>query len=386
MNSIDQDIVLDMQRWRRDIHAHPEIAFMEKRTSALVARELASLGLQVDCGLAGTGVVATLSRGEGPRIGLRADMDALSMAEANQFPHRSLVPDVMHACGHDGHTAMLLGAAKQLSRDSHFSGTVRFIFQPAEENEGGAKRMLEEGLLERFPCDAVYALHNWPSLPAGQFAINHGPMMAAFDTFEIEVRGSGTHAGMPEMGCDPFVPVAEILLALQTIPSRRLSALDAAVISVTQVHGGDTWNVIPEAVVIRGTVRCFSETVRDTIESHVRTMAQSIATAHGATTAITYERRYPATVNSGKEAEFAAGVAATMATMPVHIDRGPSMASEDFGFLLQKIPGAFIWLGARDELHSVPLHNPMYDFNDRILETGARYWVRLIQQALPRRV
>ena len=384
MNSIDQDIVLDMQRWRRDIHAHPEIAFMEKRTSALVARELAALGLQVDCGLAGTGVVATLSCGEGPRIGLRAEMDALSMEEANQFAHRSLAPDVMHACGHDGHTAMLLGAAKQLSRNSHFSGTVRFIFQPAEENEGGAKRMLEEGLLERFPCDAVYALHNWPSLPAGQFAINRGPMMAAFDTFEIEVRGSGTHAAMPEMGCDPFVPVAEILLALQTIPSRRLSALDAAVISVTQVHGGDTWNVIPEAVMIRGTVRCFSETVRDTIESHVRTMAQSIAVAHGATTGITYERRYPATVNSGKEAEFAAGVAATMATTPVHIDRGPSMASEDFGFLLQKIPGAFIWLGARDEQHSVPLHNPLYDFNDRILEIGARYWVRLIQQALPR--
>lgn len=385
MDRIDRDIVEDMQRWRRDIHANPEIAFAEQRTSALVANELIALGLQVDRGLAGTGVVATLSCGEGPRIGLRAEMDALGIEEAGLLPHRSVVAGVMHACGHDGHTAMLLGAAKQLSRISGFSGTVRFIFQPAEENEGGARRMLEEGLLQRFPCDAIYALHNWPGLPAGQFAINRGPMMAAFDIFEIVVCGSGTHAAMPEMGCDPFMPVAQILLALQTISSRRLSPLDAAVVSVTQVHGGDTWNVIPAEVTIRGTARCFSETVRDAIENNLRTIVEATATAHGATASVVYERRYPATVNAIGEAEFAASVAATMApAMPVRIDGGPSMASEDFGFLLQQVPGAFIWLGARDQDHCVPLHNPRYDFNDDLLEIGARYWVRLIQQALPR--
>ena len=384
MERIDSDIVEDMHRWRRDLHANPEMAFAEKRTSALVAKELAGLGLRVDQGLAGTGVVATLCCGEGARIGLRAEMDALAVEGASQKPYRSVVPGVMHACGHDGHTAMLLGAAKQLSRSRDFSGVVRFIFQPAEENEGGARRMLEEGLFERFPCDAIYALHNWPSLAAGEFAINRGPMMAAFDTFEIEVRGSGTHAAMPELGRDPFIPVAQILLALQTIPSRRLSAHDAAVISVTQVHGGDTWNVIPEVVTIRGTARCFSEAVREAIENNVRSIAEAIAAAHGATAWIAYERRYPATSNTVREAEFAANVAATMQTaMPVKIDGMPSMASEDFGFLLQKIPGAYIWLGAGDGRHSVPLHNPLYDFNDAILEIGARYWVRLIQQALP---
>ena len=300
MESIDRDIVEDMQRWRWDLHAHPEIAFAEKRTAALVAKELAALGLKVDQGLAGTGVVATLACGEGPRIGLRADMDALAIEETTGLPYRSVVPGIMHACGHDGHTAMLLGAAKQLSRSRHFSGVVHFIFQPAEENEGGARPMLEQGLLDRFPCDAVYAMHNWPGLPAGQFAVNRGPMMAAFDVFEIEIRGRGTHAAMPEMGCDPFMPLAQILLALQTIPSRRLSPHDTAIISVTQVHGGDTWNVIPAVVTIRGTARCFCETVRDAIESNIRSTVEAIAAAHGATTEITYERRYPATVNTAQ--------------------------------------------------------------------------------------
>src|ERR1700761_7411768 len=269
MNGIDQDIVEDMHRWRRDLHANPEIAFAEKRTSALVTEQLRRLGLEVDTGLAGTGVVATLSCGEGQRIGLRADMDALAIEETSLLPYKSVVPGVMHACGHDGHTAMLLGAARQLSRSRNFSGTVRFIFQPAEENEGGARVMLEQGLLERFPCDAVFGLHNWPALPLGQFAVNSGPMMAAFDTFQIEVCGRGTHGAMPETGCDPFMPAAQLILALQSIPSRRLSAHDAVVISVTQVHGGQTWNVIPASVTIRGSARCFSEPVRDAIEINV---------------------------------------------------------------------------------------------------------------------
>jgi amidohydrolase len=385
VNSIDRDIVEDMQRLRWDLHANPEIAFTEKRTSALLVKELTDLGLQVDAGLAGTGVVATLSRGKGPRIGLRADIDALPIEEVTGLPYTSVVPGIMHACGHDGHTAMLFGAAKQLSRSRNFSGVVHFIFQPAEENEGGARVMLEEGLFERFPCDAVYAMHNWPSLPAGQFAVNRGPMMAAFDVFEIEICGRGTHAAMPELGCDPFMPVAQILLALQTIPSRRLSPLDAAIISVTQVHGGDAWNVIPASVTIRGTARCFSEVVRDAIESNLRTTVEAIAVAHGATAGIRYERRYPATINTPREAAFAATIAATMETaMTVQIDGRPSTASDDFGFLLQKVPGAYIWLGAQDGQHGEPLHSPLYDFNDGILEIGARYWVELIEKALPR--
>jgi amidohydrolase len=385
MKCIDRDIVEDMQRWRRDMHAFPEIAFTEKRTSALVAKELATLGLNVDLGLAGTGVVATLSCGQGLRIGLRADMDALAIEEATQLPYTSTVSGVMHACGHDGHTAMLLGAAKQLSRSRNFSGAVHFIFQPAEENEGGAKVMLEQGLFDRFPCDAIYAMHNWPGLPAGQFAVNHGPMMAAFDVFEIEICGRGTHAALPEMGCDPFMPVAQILLALQTIPSRRLSPHDAAIISVTQVHGGDTWNVIPARVTIRGTARCFSEAVRDIIESNLRSTVEAIAAAHGATAMIRYERRYPATINTPQEAAFAATVAAAMETaMTVQIDGRPSTASDDFGFLLQTVPGAYIWLGSQDAQHGEPLHSPFYDFNDGILEIGARYWVELIEKALPR--
>lgn len=385
MNGIDRDIVEDMHRWRRDLHANPEIAFAERRTSALVAEQLLGLGLQVDAGLAGTGVVATLSCGEGRRIGLRADMDALEIEERNLLPYKSLVPGVMHACGHDGHTAMLLGAAKQLSRSRNFSGAVRFIFQPAEENEGGARLMLEEGLLDRFPCDAVYAMHNWPSLPAGQFAVNSGPMMAAFDTFEIEICGRGTHGAMPEMGCDPFMPTAQIILALQSIPSRRLSAHDAVVVSVTQVHGGQTWNVIPASVTIRGSARCFSDSVRDAIESNVRSIVEATAATYGAAASVRYERRYPATVNSAREAELAASVAADMDTlMPVRVGCRPSMASDDFGFLTQKVPGAYVWLGSGDEQHGEPLHSPSYDFNDIILETGARYWVRLIERALSR--
>jgi hippurate hydrolase len=385
MDRIDRDIVEDMHRWRHDMHANPEIAFREKRTSALVAAQLRALGLQVETGLAETGLVATLSRGEGGRIGLRADMDALAIEETSALPYRSIVPGLMHACGHDGHTAMLLGAAKQLSRSRNFAGTVHFIFQPAEENEGGARRMLEEGLLDRFPCDAVYAMHNWPSLPAGQFVAHTGPAMAAFDTFEVEIGGRGTHAAMPELGCDPFVPVGQILLALQSIPSRRLSAHEAAVVSVTQVHGGQTWNVIPASVTIRGSVRCFSETVREAIEGHFRSAVEAIAAAHGATARIRYERRYPATINSVREAKLAASVAAAMGNAePAHATCKPSMASDDFGFLTERLPGAYVWLGSGDEQHREPLHSPCYDFNDRILETGARYWVRLIERALPR--
>jgi amidohydrolase len=253
--TLDTSVLRAMVEWRRDIHGHPETAYTEFRTADLVARELAAMGLEVHRGLAKTGVVGTLVNGDGPAIGLRADMDALLVEEQSKTPYVSEYPGKMHACGHDGHTAMLLGAAKHLAHDRRFRGTVHFIFQPAEENEGGGKAMINDGLFERFACEAVYGLHNWPGLPAGQFAINHGPMMASFDRFEIVVQGRGTHAAMPERGVDPFVSVAQIVLALQTIPSRRLSALDSAVVSVTQIHGGETWNIIPDCAVIRGGVR-----------------------------------------------------------------------------------------------------------------------------------
>lgn len=372
-----------MLAWRRDLHAHPELAFNELRTADLVARELAAMGIEVHCGLARTGVVGTLSCGAGRSIGLRADLDALPIAETNVFEHRSRYAGAMHACGHDGHTAMLLGAARYLAANRSFAGTVHFIFQPAEEGEGGGRAMVADGLFQRFPCDAVYGLHNWPGLPAGQFAINRGPMMAALDTFEITVHGKGTHAAMPERGVDPFVPAAQIVLGLQTIPSRTLSALDSAVISVTQVHAGDAWNVIPRTAVLRGTVRCFSAELREKIELTIHRMTRAIALAHDASANVSYQRRYPATVNSTAQTEVAiAAATAVVGSQRVQIGCVPSMASEDFSFMLQACPGAYIWLGADGAQPSCPLHSPSYDFNDDTLATGAAYWIALVQAAL----
>lgn len=373
-----------MKCWRRDLHAHPELAFAEFRTSTLVADELEKMGMKVHRGLGKTGVVATLANGIGPSIGLRADMDALPLSELGEIAHCSTHPGRMHACGHDGHTAMLLGAAKHLAKEKNFQGTIHFIFQPAEENEGGGRAMVEDGLFSMFPCDAVYGLHNWPGMNVGQFGINFGPMMAALDTFEIEVQGVGTHAAMPERGVDPFVSVANIVLALQTIPSRVLSAQDSAVISVTQIHGGDAWNVIPASVVIRGTARCFCEEVRSSIESHLRTIVALTAQAHGATAVVKYMRGYPATVNSKAEAEWAAKAATeVVGEGNVHIGVRPSMASEDFAFMLQQRPGAYIWMGVDGAEPSKPLHNPRYDFNDDALPLGAAFWVRLASTLLP---
>lgn len=377
------DLVESMVSWRHDLHAHPELAFAEFRTSDKVAAELSAMGIDIHRGLGKTGVVGTLTNGEGASIGLRADMDALPVVELGDIPHCSIHAGRMHACGHDGHTAMLLGAAKYLARERNFKGTVHFIFQPAEENEGGGRAMVEDGLFTRFPCDAVYGMHNWPGLQAGKFAINHGPMMAALDTFEIQVQGRGSHAAMPDQGIDPFISVAQIVLGLQTIPSRVLSALDSAVVSVTQIHGGDAMNVIPDSVVIRGTARCFSESVRAQIEESLRTVCESISKAHRATAHVTYKRGYPPTVNAVGPADKAVATArALVGDANVQLGVRPSMASEDFAFMLQACPGAYIWLGADGSAPSKPLHNPRYDFNDDTLALGAAYWVNLVRSQL----
>lgn len=381
---IEAALVESMIRWRRDLHAHPELAFNEFRTSDMVAASLSGMGIDIHRGLGKTGVVGTLSRGDGPSIGLRADMDALPLVELGEVEHKSKNQGRMHACGHDGHTAMLLGAAQHLAKSDTFKGTVHFIFQPAEENEGGGRAMVEDGLFTRFPCDAVYGMHNWPGLPAGQFAINHGPMMAALDTFEVEITGKGTHAAMPHQGVDPFTSVAQIVMGLQTIPGRLLSALDSAVVSVTQIHGGDAMNVIPDSVVIRGTVRCFSESVRAQIEEALKVICCGTAEANGAKATVTYRKGYPPTVNAPQQADMAIqAAAAVVGSENVTLGIRPSMASEDFAFMLQACQGAYIWLGADGPQPSKPLHNPRYDFNDSTLAAGAAFWVNLVQSQLP---
>ena len=374
----------EMTAWRRDIHAHPETAFEEHRTSDVVAERLAAFGLEVTRGMAGTGVVGTLKAGSGRRaIGLRADMDALHIHEKNGFAHRSQNAGRMHACGHDGHTTMLLGAAKYLAETRNFDGTVHFIFQPAEENEGGGRVMVEEGLFDRFPVEAVYGMHNWPGMPVGQFGVMKGPMMAAFDIFEITVTGVGCHAAMPQRGVDPVVVAAEIVGALQTIASRAISPLDAAVVSVTQFHAGDTWNVIPEEAVLRGTTRTFKYEIQDLVEARVKRIAEGVAATHGCTAAVRYERRYPATVNSATETEIAGDTLAdVVGAANVLRDLAPTMGSEDFAFMLQAKPGCYVWIGNGPGEGGCTLHNPAYDFNDEILPIGASYWARLVERSL----
>ena len=381
------DFHAEMAEWRHRIHAQPETAFEEHKTAELVSQLLRSFGISVDRGIARTGVIGTLegSVPGGRAIALRADMDALHIEEQNAFPHASRDRGRMHACGHDGHTAMLLGAAKHLAETRNFAGTIHFIFQPAEENEGGARLMIEEGILEKYPIEAVYGMHNWPELPAGQFAIQPGPMMAAFDIFEIEIKGRGAHAAMPHLAIDPIVAAAQVVNALQTIASRNVHPLEGGVVSVTQIHGGDTWNVIPETVLLRGTTRSFSPAVRDQIEPAIRRIADGACSACGAEMSLRYERRYPPTVNSVSETELAAAAAASLVgDNNVKRDMLPSMAAEDFAWFLEKKPGAYIWIGNGSAENRAMLHNPHYDFNDAILPLGASYWVRLAESILPK--
>jgi hippurate hydrolase len=373
----------EMTAWRRDLHAHPEVAFQERRTAAFVAARLREFGIEVHEGLARTGVVGTLRSGEGPALGLRADLDALPIAEETDLPHRSTRPGTMHACGHDGHTAMLLGAAKYLAASGRFRGTVHFIFQPAEENEGGARVMVEEGLFERFPVASVFGMHNWPGMAAGLFAVRAGPMMAACDFFEITIVGHGCHAAMPHLGRDPLVAAASLVGALQTIVGRALDPLDSAVLSVTQIHAGDTFNVIPERALLKGTVRSFSARVQDRIEESVRRLAGGVAEAHGCRAETRYDRQYPATVNSDAETEAAAAAAArVVGEAQVLRDVPPTMGSEDFSYMLQKKPGCYIWIGSGRCPGEPTLHNPRFDFNDDILALGASYWATLVETVL----
>jgi hippurate hydrolase len=380
----------EMAEWRRDIHAHPETAFEETRTADTVAAKLESFGIEVHRGLAGTGVVGTLegnADGGGGAIGLRADMDALHIREANDFDHKSVDEGRhegrMHACGHDGHTTMLLGAAKYLAETRNFGGTVQFIFQPAEENEGGGRVMVDEGLFEKFPVDAVYGLHNWPGAPVGSFAVRPGPMMAAFDIFEAKVKGKGSHAAMPHQGVDAVVSAAKLVSAWQTIASRNTNPFEAVVFSVTQIHGGDTWNVIPEEVVLRGTTRSFKPEVQDGIEPAMRRIATGICQAMGAEFEMRYERRYPATVNSATETEIAAAAAGDVVGLEnVNRDPTPTMGSEDFAFMLLAKPGCYIWMGNGSDTGDRRLHSPHYDFNDEALPVGASYWARLVETVL----
>jgi amidohydrolase len=375
----------EMRAWRRDIHAHPETAFEETRTSDIVAEKLESFGLDVHRGLATTGVVATLSVGNSNRaIGLRADLDALDIHEKNTFDHVSTHAGKMHACGHDGHTTMLLGAAKYLSETRRFNGVVQFIFQPAEENEAGGRVMCEDGLFELFPVEAVYGMHNQPGLPIGKFGMRVGPSMASADMFEITVKGKGSHAAHPHQGADPIVTGAEIVTALQRIISRTTNPIEAAVISVTQFHAGTNMNVIPETVSIKGTCRALSRAVQDTVEARMRQVIEGVASAHGLTVEIIYDRRYPVLVNTLDETVKAAAAAATVVgTENVNTDHPPTMGSEDFAWMLQERPGCYVRVGnGEGEDGGCVVHNANYDFNDEAAVYGASYWAALVEQEL----
>ncbi|QHM70390.1 M20 aminoacylase family protein [Mixta intestinalis] len=377
-------LIKEAIQWRRQLHASPELGYEEQVTARFVAQQLRSFGLQVATGLAGTGVIGTLETGPGATIGLRADMDALPIAELGHCAWHSQHPGVMHACGHDGHTAMLLASAKWLAQTRRFSGTVHFIFQPAEENLGGARRMVEEGLFQRFPMDAVYALHNWPGLPLGEVAINSDAMMASLDAFEITLSGKSCHAAMPESGADPVVAAAQLIVALQTIPARRLSPLASSVVSVTQIHGGEAINVIPEKVTLRGTVRCLQSDVREKVRALVADFARTLPQPLGVEGAIRWYPGYPVTRNNAAAAALVREVAsAQFGTEKVHWQVNPSMASEDFACMLEACPGAYFWLGADGATPSRPLHNAYYDFNDALIEHGVAFWQRLVEARLP---
>ena len=369
----------EMTAWRRDLHAHPEIAFEEHRTAAFVAERVRGWGIDVLQGLAKTGVVGTLKRGKGGHaIGLRADMDALPMEELNDFTHRSTMPGKFRGCGHDGHTTMLLGAARYLAETGNFDGTVHFIFQPAEENVAGGGVMVHDGLFEKFPMGAVYGLHNRPNLPVGEFAMRPGPALANADNFGITIRGRGTHAGWPH--------AAQMIIALQTIVSRQTSPLDSAVVSVTYVHGGSSDNVIPDELRVRGTARSFSRDVQDRIEASLRQIATSTAAMYGAIAEVEYERRYPSLHNDPDRIIACAEVArAIVGEDHVDIDHEPGMGSDDFSFMSNRVPGAYVWIGSGPVEAGRFLHNPRYDFNDGILPIGASYWARLVESELPRK-
>ncbi|MFZ6643958.1 M20 aminoacylase family protein [Undibacterium sp. TC4M20W] len=394
MNLIDPIVQFqaEIQQIRRDIHAHPELCFEEHRTSEVVAQKLEAWGIPIIRGLAGTGIVGVLKNGTSERaIGLRADMDALPMQEINTFAHTSKHDGKMHACGHDGHTAMLLGAAHYLSKYKEFDGTVYLIFQPAEEGGGGARRMIEEGMFDKYPMDAVFGMHNWPGAAVGTFGVTPGPMMASSNEFEVIVRGKGAHAAQPHKGIDPIMVAVQMAQSWQTIVSRNASPLESAVLSVTQIHSGSATNVIPDEATLIGTVRAFSTPMIDLIEKRMRTIAEHTAAAFDAQVDFRFKRNYPPLINHAKETAFAAEVMRSVVGADKVDDQvEPTMGAEDFSFMLQAKPGCYAFLGNGDGGHRdmghglgpCNLHNPSYDFNDDLLPIGATYWVRLAEAYL----
>ena len=377
----------EMTRWRRDMHAHPDTAFEEVWTSDYIHARLQEIGVdRIERGIAKTGIVATLKgRHDGSgSIGLRADFDALDITETTGKPWASQIPGKMHACGHDGHTAMLLGAVKYLAETRNFAGEAVFIFQPAEENEGGGRVMVEEGLFDRFPVDAVYGMHNRPGLEVGKMCMRSGPAMAGFDIFEITIHGYGGHAARPHTTVDPIIVQAQLVNALQTIASRGTDPLESVVVSVTQVHGGDTWNVIPEKVVLRGTVRAFKAEIQDKTEAAMTRLCRNVASAFDATVDVRYERRYPPVINDQNHIDLCAEVAGDLVGADnVDTNPAPVMGSEDFSFMLNERPGAYINMGnGVGDQGGVMVHNPGYDFNDAILPYGASFWAKLVERRL----
>ncbi len=394
MNLIDPIIAFqaELQAIRRDLHAHPELNYEEKRTSDVVARKLTEWQIPIVRGMGVTGVVGIVKNGNSDRaIGLRADMDALPMQELNTFPHASQHQGKMHACGHDGHTAMLLGAAHHLAQHRNFDGTVYLIFQPAEEGGGGAQRMIDDGLFEKYPMEAVFGMHNWPGMPTGSFGVTPGPMMASSNEFEVIVKGKGSHAAQPHKSIDPVMVAVQIAQSWQTIVSRNINPNDPAVLSVTQIHSGSATNVIPDEATLIGTVRTFSLAVLDTIEARMREVAQHTAAAFGAEVVFRFHRNYPPLVNHVKETGFVVEVLQAMVgSNNVNPQVEPTMGAEDFAFMLKNKPGCYVFIGNgegthRDGGHGLGpcnLHNASYDFNDDLLPIGASYWVNLAEAYL----
>ncbi len=379
----------ELRELRRDIHAHPELAYEENRTSQIVAERLASWGIEVHRGIARTGVVGVVhgkKNGSGRGVGLRADMDCLPMHETGNLPYKSTHAGRMHACGHDGHTTMLLGAARYLAETRDFDGTAYLIFQPAEEGGAGGQKMVEEGLFERFPANQIYALHNWPGLLPGQISVRPGPVMAATDEIQFTVHGKGGHAAMPHLTLDPVVVAAQIITALQTIASRNVNPLDAIVVSVCSMQTSQlgAFNVIPDFVKLVGTVRSFRAETRDLAERRIKEIVPGVAKALGASAEVDYRHGYPATINSEREAAFAAQVGERVFGKDnVFTDAEPTMGGEDFSFMLQARPGAYVFLGQGGGPNNCYLHNPAYDFNDDVIPLGAGYLAALVEESLP---
>ncbi|MET0445301.1 MAG: M20 aminoacylase family protein [Pseudorhodoplanes sp.] len=379
----------EMTEWRRDFHAHPEIGFEEERTSEIVAKRLAEWGIEVHRGFGKTGLVGVIrgkhgAAGSNRAIGLRADMDALPMDEGNDFAHRSQNPGRMHACGHDGHTAMLLGAAKYLAETRNFAGTVHLIFQPAEEGLAGAKAMMDDGLFERFPCDSIYGIHNSPDMPLGTVKALTGTALAAIDYFTLTLRGRSAHGAHPQQGIDTVAMAAQVINALNAIPSRQIDALESAIISIGQIHGGTSNIVIPETVELRGSVRTLKPEVRDRVEELFKRTVKSTAEAYGGSAELDYKRAYPPTINTADEAARAAQAATAVPGVKEVLREGnPLLAGEDFAFMLEKNRGAYLLFGQRGaNKGGVPVHNPGYDFNDDLLPIGASYFASLVEQEL----